>query len=57
MLKEFLASKKLSAFYKALKKEKAFVMEGLWESPKALLSSIVQEVTGKNILIISSLLQ
>jgi transcription-repair coupling factor (superfamily II helicase) len=53
VLKDLVASKKLFALCKAVEKEKTFVMEGLWDSPKAVLSSIVQEVTGKNILIIT----
>ena len=53
MLKELVASKKLFALCKAVENEKTFVMEGLWDSPKAVLSSIVQEATGKNILIIT----
>lgn len=43
----------LKVFQQMLKNEKALVVEGLWDVPKAILASLAQKVTGKHILIVT----
>ncbi len=53
MLKRFLESKSLSSFQKALVQNGSFLVEGLWDVPKALLASLVVKTTGKSVLLIT----
>lgn len=46
-------SPSLSFFEKVLKGSDSFLLEGLWDAPKALLASLALEATGKSILLIT----
>ncbi|MDR3624167.1 MAG: transcription-repair coupling factor [Chlamydiales bacterium] len=50
----FLKSKKLQEFAAILKEGNDIVIEGLWDTPKALLATIARESTQKNILILTT---
>jgi transcription-repair coupling factor (superfamily II helicase) len=45
---------RLPSFVDALKRGDNLIIEGLWDSPKAILATLAQRETGKNILIITS---
>ncbi len=53
MLKRILESPSLSFFQKALAENGSFLIEGLWDVPKALLASLVAETSKKSILVIT----
>lgn len=53
MLKNFLHSDRLLAFQEALKNPEPILIEELWNSPKALIASLAEQATGKNILILT----
>lgn len=50
MLKRLLESKSLSSFQKS---KGSFLIEGLWDAPKALLAALIAEARGKSILLIT----
>lgn len=53
LLKEILNNEKLIALQSALKEGSTVLIEELWNSPKALISAIAQQATGKHILILT----
>lgn len=54
MLKSILESERILAFQEALQNPReVLLIEELWNSPKALVSSIAQKTTGKHILILT----
>ena len=46
-------SPSLSAFEEALKKGGSFLVEGLWDTPKACLASLIVKATGRSVLLIT----
>lgn len=53
MLNEILNSPKLIALHEVLQAQDSVLIEGLWNAPKALIASLAQQATGKNILILT----
>ncbi len=54
MLKELLHSQRLQVLEQLLHlNQQTVLIEGLWNSPKALIAALAQQVTGKNVLIIT----
>ncbi len=53
MIKEFAKSKKLKVFYDAVKSGDPILVEELWDAPKAILASMVQDATKKRVFIIT----
>lgn len=53
MLKSLLESPKLLSLYEALQQGESILIEGIWNSPKALIASRAQAATGKHILILT----
>lgn len=53
MLDKVLQSASLKAFFEEIQTKPSFLMEHLWDCPKALLCLLAQKATGKNILVIS----
>lgn len=53
MLDKLLTSEKLQELARALRNNESILIEELWNAPKALIASIAQQVTGKNILILT----
>jgi transcription-repair coupling factor (superfamily II helicase) len=53
VLKEILESENILALHHALQNQDSILIEELWNSPKALVSSLAQQATGKNILILT----
>lgn len=53
MLDKVFQSASLEALAKELKDNPSFLIEHLWDAPKALLCLLIQKVTGKNICILS----
>ena len=51
---QILSSPSLTQFGEIAKTEKSLLIEGLWDSPKAALLSLLLEQTGKQILVITS---
>lgn len=52
-LKEFANSPKLLSLEHALRNQDSILIEGLWNSPKALVAALAQQATGKHILILT----
>jgi transcription-repair coupling factor (superfamily II helicase) len=53
-LEKIWGHEKIQALSSALAQEDDILVEGLWNSPKALLASLAEKVTGKHILILTS---
>jgi transcription-repair coupling factor (superfamily II helicase) len=53
MLDKVLQSASLQALAQELKECPSFLIEHLWDAPKAILSLLIQKVTGKNVCILS----
>lgn len=53
MIDKLLESEKLQALQKALHNGNSILVEELWNSPKALIASLAQRTTGKQILILT----
>lgn len=53
MLETIQQSERIQALEKAFRKQETLLMEELWNSPKALIASIAQQVTGKHVLIVT----
>lgn len=53
MLKKVLESPSLQEFLEGVTKTPSFLIEHLWDTPKAILAVLLQEFTKKNILILS----
>ena len=53
MLNNYIASKQIEELKKVLSDGKSVLIEELWNSPKAAIAALAQELTGKNILILS----
>jgi len=53
VLNDFLESPKLKVLSESLQKGDSILIEQLWNSPKAIIASIAQQATGKNILILT----
>jgi len=47
-------SAKLSAFQDAIKQGESYLIEGLWEGPKALIAALAGQASGKNVLIVTA---
>lgn len=54
MLELFHKSPKLAAFHDAIHNGESYLIEGLWEGPKAALAALAQKASGKNILIVTA---
>ncbi|MDP1880667.1 MAG: CarD family transcriptional regulator, partial [Parachlamydiaceae bacterium] len=52
-LSAYLQSKQLVNLQQAIKNNESILIEELWNSPKALVASLVQETTGKHVLILT----
>lgn len=50
---EWLESEKIIALQEACKAGDSLLIEGLWNSPKAFITSLAQKVTGKHVLILT----
>ncbi len=50
---DILTSEKLQAFQADLKQGKSILIEGLWDTPKAIIASLAQRATQKHILIVT----
>ena len=50
---ELLSNHKVAELKRALADQKSILIEELWNSPKALIASIAQDATGKNVLILT----
>ena len=53
MLEDLRESPSLALFEKALKESDSLLVEGLWDSSKALLSTLAVQATGKSLLFIT----
>lgn len=53
ILEAIYETPRIRRFQEALKKGASLVTEELWDSPKALLAAIAQQVTGKHVLILT----
>jgi len=53
MLNEILQSSKLLELHQALQHNKSVLIEDLWNTPKAIITAIAQQATGKNVLILT----
>ncbi len=53
MIERLLHSSKLLELHRALQAGQSVLIEELWNSPKALIASLAQQATGKNILILT----
>lgn len=53
MFKKFLKSERLIALEQALNDQELILIEELWNSPKALITTLAQQTTGKHILILT----
>ena len=53
MLDLNFSSDKLQALIHTIQNEPCVLIEGLWNSPKALVASLAQQITGKHVLIIT----
>lgn len=53
ILHHLIHSERIQALLQALHQQEDILIEELWNSPKALIASFIQEVTGKNILILT----
>lgn len=53
MIEEFLKSNKLQELYQALQTQKSVLIENLWNAPKALITALAQQATGKHILLLT----
>ena len=49
MLEQFLKSERLLSLQHALQGGSSLLIEELWNSPKALVAALAQQVTGKHI--------
>lgn len=54
MLDHLPDSARLSAFQSAIRSGDSYIIEGLWEGPKALLAALSQTASQKNVLIITA---
>jgi len=52
-LNRFLESEKLKELHLALNQDKSILIEELWDAPKALIASLAQQATGKNVIILT----
>jgi transcription-repair coupling factor (superfamily II helicase) len=53
MLESFLKSEKLQELQQALQAHDSVLIENLWNAPKALVTALAQQATGKHILILT----
>lgn len=53
MLKDLLNSVKLLELHHALQNNESVLIEDLWNTPKALIAALAQQVTGKHVLILT----
>lgn len=53
MLKGFLRSERLVALQHAIQNQDLLLIEELWNTPKALIAALAQQVTGKHVLILT----
>ena len=53
VIPQLLKSEKMQAVQRAAQNEESFLVEGLWDAPKAALSALLREATRKNLFIIS----
>ncbi|GAB4234860.1 MAG: transcription-repair coupling factor [Chlamydiales bacterium] len=53
IIKNLLESLKLRELHEAVSKGHSILVEGVWQSPKALLSAIAQQATGKHVVILT----
>ena len=53
MLLQQIQDPRVLTLQKALEEQKTLVIEGLWDSPKALIASWAQKITGKQVLIVT----
>jgi len=52
-LKTLQSSPSLSSFQEALKSGGSFLIEGLWDAPKAYLASLIVEATGRSLVLVT----
>lgn len=53
MIEKFLDNKKMLSLQHVLREQHSVLVEGLWNSPKALIASMAQQLTGKHVLILT----
>lgn len=53
MLNEFLQSRKILELHEALQNNESVLVEDLWNTPKALITALAQQATGKHILLLT----
>lgn len=54
MISDLLASRRLKTLKEALEKEETLLIEGLWDSPKALVAAIAAKASLKHVLILTA---